>query len=132
MRSGTRAPRPPFKVRAPELPSLPCFLPHLLISNNPWFLFILRDILIVSLVWFGVHKTGYSDGDESDLSSDGLVGDSASEGSGAGSDDDGSADEAELEKHEDSYVKQQVTKVDPAEYSDPEYGYNSEDSENEV
>jgi hypothetical protein len=95
-------------------------------------MFIMRDIPILVLDWFGVCKTGFSSGDDSDISSDGLVGDSASEASGAGSDDDEASNESALEQHEDSYIKEQGAKVDPAEYSDPEYGYDSEDSENEV
>ena len=60
------------------------------------------------------------------------MGDSASEGSGSGSDDDEEVGEAHLEQAEDSYVLKQAKQTDPAEFSDPEYGYNSEDSENEV
>lgn len=66
------------------------------------------------------------------MSSDGLVGDSASEGSESGSDVEEAEKEAELEKHESQHAKNQAATTDPAEFSDPEYGYNSEDSENEV
>lgn len=60
------------------------------------------------------------------------MGDSASEHDGSGSDDDDEVGEAKLEQAEDTYVQKHTAQTDPAEFSDPEYGYNSEDSENEV
>lgn len=79
----------------------------------------------------GGWNLGFSSDDDSDISSEGLVGDSASEGSEAGSDDE-TEKEAELEKHESQHAQKQTATNEPAEFSDPEYGYDSEDSENEV
>jgi ribosome biogenesis protein ERB1 len=73
----------------------------------------------------------FSSSDSEDLSSDGLVGDSASEASGSGSDDEGDLDKPALTDVEVSHLKKKAANSEPAEFSDPEYGYDSEDSENE-
>lgn len=92
----------------------------------------MRDITNCCCYFDDAWNSGFSSSDDSDLSSDGLVGDSASEYSGIDSDNEDEADEAQLEQAEDSYVQKQTAQSEPAEFSDPEYGYNSEDSENEV
>lgn len=91
-----------------------------------------RDITILSIGVVKRWNSGFSSSDDEDLSSDGLVGDSASEASGSGSDDEGDLDNPNLDTVEASHVKKQTLNSETAEFSDPEYGYDSEDSENEV
>lgn len=131
MMAGTRRPRPPPCMVRTLSPSPSSVLP-LFLANTVVILFeTLPPIGIASHV-VGIRCGLGMSSDESEVSSDGLVADSASEVSDNGSEGSVSSSEQQLEEQEEAHIKKQAKESEEQEFSDPEYGYNSEDSENEV